>query len=55
MPDLSFDPQTRQLRTRRLLLRPLQPGDATALLEIYRQPAVTQHYVLETMQTDELA
>ncbi len=55
MRDLSFDPQTRQLRTRRLVLRPLQSGDAPALLDIYRQPAVTQHYDLETMQTLEQA
>ncbi len=55
MADLTFDPASRELRTRRLLLRPLRDGDAPALFEIYRHPAVTQHYDLDTMDSLEQA
>lgn len=46
-----FDPQQRTLRTLRLLLRPLELGDAPALQRIYCDPEVTQHYELDTMST----
>ena len=46
---LAFDPATRQLRTPRLLLRPLQPDDAAGLLAIYGHPEVTRYYELDTL------
>ncbi len=45
----AFDPVSRQLRTARLLLRPLQAGDAPGLLGIYGQPQVTRHYEFDTL------
>jgi ribosomal-protein-alanine N-acetyltransferase len=53
MPDLDplqFDPTSRNMRTPRLLLRPLHAGDAAALLEIYGDPQVTRFYDLDQMR-----
>ncbi len=49
MSVLEYDPAKRHLRTRRLLLRPLESTDAPGLLGIYGQPEVTRHYELDTL------
>jgi ribosomal-protein-alanine N-acetyltransferase len=37
------------LRTERLLLRPIEPMDASALLRLYGDPEVTREYEIETL------
>lgn len=49
MPSLIYDPHSRTMHTRRLLLRPLQADDAAGLLAIYGDPEVTRHYDIDTL------
>ncbi len=48
-PTVLIDASQRTLRTQRLLLRPLDAGDAPALLRLYADAEVTRDYEVVTM------
>ncbi len=48
-PTVHLDSVQRTLRTERLLLRPLEPADAPALLRLYGEPEVTRDYEIDTL------